>query len=164
MKYALALVAFLLACMVQIDDDGGGTGTASTMGTADSVDTTAGPGEDDLCARAARCSLLGPGISEADCIDLETMCTGELLMSQLADWEELLGNCLDLENCVNFSDCVLVLPDCPPRDAFGGDPDNCDPICDFCWVNLPAENMCPIIWNGTGDGCDCGCQFVDLDC
>jgi len=38
------------------------------------------------------------------------------------------------------------------------------PPCDYCWLGTPTENNCPTAWNGTGDGCDCGCQFIDPDC
>ncbi len=38
------------------------------------------------------------------------------------------------------------------------------PECDYDWTGTPYEGNCPPDWNGTSDGCDCGCQFVDQDC
>lgn len=40
----------------------------------------------------------------------------------------------------------------------------CIDECDFCWVDTKAEDHCPDWWEGTDDGCDCGCQFDDPDC
>lgn len=40
----------------------------------------------------------------------------------------------------------------------------CGPECDFCWLDTEFENNCPEDWYGTGNGCDCGCQWVDPDC
>ncbi len=42
--------------------------------------------------------------------------------------------------------------------------DNMSLPCEWCWVGTSAENNCPPAWNGTGDGCDCGCQWQDPDC
>jgi len=36
--------------------------------------------------------------------------------------------------------------------------------CDYNWCGTSSFNNCPTGWNGTGDGCDCGCQFTDPDC
>ena len=36
--------------------------------------------------------------------------------------------------------------------------------CDYDWTGTQYEGNCPDSWNGAGDGCDCGCQFVDADC
>ena len=36
--------------------------------------------------------------------------------------------------------------------------------CDYDWTGTEYENDCPPCWNGAGDGCDCGCQFIDTDC
>jgi hypothetical protein len=38
------------------------------------------------------------------------------------------------------------------------------PACDYCWLGRDQQANCPISWNGTDDGCDCGCQFIDPDC
>ncbi len=38
------------------------------------------------------------------------------------------------------------------------------PSCDYQWAGTSTANNCPTSWNGTGDGCDCGCQFTDGDC
>jgi hypothetical protein len=41
----------------------------------------------------------------------------------------------------------------------------CDGDCDYCWCDHATYHAnCPTHWNGTGDGCDCGCQFDDPDC
>lgn len=156
-----------------IDIGGSDSGTPATTGAASgssesaSADSSTGStvaSEQLLCDRADECNLIAVGISVQDCVDLETMCTASLLSSQHTDWENLLAGCLDLANCMNYSSCVLELPDCAPRDAFGTDITDCDPTCDYCWIGAPEENSCPDGWNGTGDGCDCGCQFVDPDC
>lgn len=34
----------------------------------------------------------------------------------------------------------------------------------YNWAGSSYENNCPTSWNGTNDGCDVGCQFVDGDC
>jgi hypothetical protein len=50
--------------------------------------------------------------------------------------------------------CVAPLFDCP-----------CDSTCDYCWCDHSTyAGNCPTSWNGTSDGCDCGCQFEDPDC
>ncbi len=42
--------------------------------------------------------------------------------------------------------------------------DLCDAaVCDWCWVGTVRESNCPAQWNGDGE-CDCGCDFVDIDC
>jgi hypothetical protein len=167
----LALVLF--SCVQNGNTDSGpssetaASATSSAGSTSTSADESTGshvPAEQLLCDRADECNLMAMGVSVQDCVDLQTMCTDELLTSQKTDWENLLGDCLELANCMNYSSCVLELPDCPPRDAFGTDTTSCDPTCEYCWVGAPEENMCPEEWNGGGDGCDCGCQFVDLDC
>ena len=44
-------------------------------------------------------------------------------------------------------------------------PTECDDsACFYCYLGTPFENNCPLRYNGTGDGCDCGCQFDDADC
>jgi len=43
------------------------------------------------------------------------------------------------------------------------DTDSCGPECDFCWYGHPNEDNCPPYFNGDGT-CDCGGQYVDLDC
>jgi len=45
-----------------------------------------------------------------------------------------------------------------PDYADACDPPPCGPGCDYCW-----EGSCDTSWNGDGS-CDCGCQFVDVDC
>lgn len=167
------LVLVLFSCVqTETTDDGPSSETnASATSTADSSSASAEdstgsnvPAEQLLCERADECNLMAMGISVMDCVDLQTMCTDDLLTSQKTDWENLLGDCLDLANCMNYSNCVLELPDCPPRDAFGADTTSCEATCDYCWIGTEEENMCPAEWNGGGDGCDCGCQFVDVDC
>ena len=34
----------------------------------------------------------------------------------------------------------------------------------YNWAGSSAQGACPAGWNGTNDGCDVGCQFVDGDC
>ena len=35
---------------------------------------------------------------------------------------------------------------------------------DYNWAGTGSEGNCPTSWNGTNDGCDVGCQFIDGDC
>jgi hypothetical protein len=50
--------------------------------------------------------------------------------------------------------CIAQMFDCP-----------CDSTCDYCWCDHATyAGNCPTSWNGTDDGCDCGCQFEDPDC
>ncbi|MCH9687937.1 MAG: hypothetical protein K0V04_41290 [Deltaproteobacteria bacterium] len=35
---------------------------------------------------------------------------------------------------------------------------------DYNWAGGSTQNNCPTSWNGTNDGCDHGCQFIDGDC
>ena len=35
---------------------------------------------------------------------------------------------------------------------------------DYNWAGSSYENNCSTSWNGTNDGCDHGCQFIDGDC
>lgn len=36
--------------------------------------------------------------------------------------------------------------------------------CKYDWRGSSYKGNCPSSWNGTGDGCDCFCQFQDADC
>jgi len=36
--------------------------------------------------------------------------------------------------------------------------------CQYQWTGSSYANNCPASWNGTNDGCDCGCQYSDPDC
>jgi hypothetical protein len=38
------------------------------------------------------------------------------------------------------------------------------PSCTYDWRGTTNKGNCPLSWNGTGDGCDCFCQFQDTDC
>ena len=62
-----------------------------------------------------------------------------------------------------------------PNDCFGHyagdgsscattDCDRCDnPVCDYCWTETRFDNDCDPEWYDDGR-CDCGCQFIDVDC
>jgi hypothetical protein len=58
------------------------------------------------------------------------------------------------EDCMT---CPIDCGTCPVDDC-------ADPDCEYVWCGTAFEDFCPDTWNGTGDGCDCGCQFVDPDC
>jgi hypothetical protein len=51
-----------------------------------------------------------------------------------------------------------------PAPAPSADACTCDGACGYCWCGTPSERACPDRWYGTGDGCDCGCQWTDPDC
>lgn len=136
--------------------------TSDTNDTANDTDGDTGTGdssEQSLCEKTDECNLLMPGTSVQDCSDLVGMCTGELLSSQYADWENEVADCLEFSNCQNFLGCVGELSACPSVEPS----DECGPECVYCFFDTETENMCDDSWNGDGV-CDCGCQFTDIDC
>jgi hypothetical protein len=66
------------------------------------------------------------------------------------------GSCEAGESCTTCaSDCGA----CPsPGPACG------TTACDYSWCGTAYAGACPSTWNGSADGCDCGCQFADPDC
>jgi hypothetical protein len=57
----------------------------------------------------------------------------------------------------------------PPSDPVEPPPPDdagcvCTDTCGYCWCGTSRENACPESYRGTGDGCDCGCQWKDPDC
>jgi len=60
--------------------------------------------------------------------------------------------------------CQSVDPDCSGTTGGPPPPATCGTECDYCWFGTTYENLCDPGWNGTADGCDCGCQFTDPDC
>ena len=56
-------------------------------------------------------------------------------------------------NCECDSDCGSLTP-----------VSGCEGECEYWWYGSEYERNCPSGWNGTDDGCDCGCQFIDPDC
>ena len=124
--------------------------------------------ERSLCERSDECNVLEPGISVQDCTDLMLMCTDGLITSAYTDWTREVDRCLEFANCKNFMACAAELSDCAPFETETPEPEapppqSCGPECAYCWLNTEQENACPPSWNGDGE-CDCGCQFVDVDC
>lgn len=86
------------------------------------------------------------------------------------------GDCSTGACCLADGNCVAVTDfDCTSSfvGAYRGDDTTCATAncgsrcaseCDWCWTETPVDNSCPNEWNGTSDGCDCGCQFDDPDC
>ncbi len=142
----------------------------STTNGTDTTDTTdsggGGNAEDDACARANECNLLEAGVSAMDCADENRQCTQDLLSSEYSDWTKEVEDCLEFANCKNFQSCITELSACPPIDppsgGTGGDTCVTDGNpCDFCWF----DEVCPDIYLGGDDGCDCGCSNgADSDC
>lgn len=77
--------------------------------------------------------------------------------------------CLDHDLCVRFGHSIA---DVFCADEFSGTgvdvafAPNCGGhiTIDYNWAGSGNENSCPTSWNGTNDGCDHGCQFIDGDC
>ena len=65
-----------------------------------------------VCERIDACGFLPPGVRAADCEDSTRMCLEGALQSELADWELVVGSCLQFENCFNFLDCYEGLRSC----------------------------------------------------
>ena len=64
----------------------------------------------------------------------------------------------DSLSSVLLSDIQPQLDPDPPADE-----SLCDSTCDFCLFGTATEGQCPSHWDGDGV-CDCGCQFIDMDC
>lgn len=119
--------------------------------------------EAELCERLDECNFLEPGVSAADCADELRLCTGDLISSAYADWNNEAAECLELNNCKNFFECQATLPDCVPAGGGGGGGGSCveDGMpCEYC--NNGAQ--CPASYFGDG-WCDCDCaNGYDFDC
>jgi hypothetical protein len=115
-----------------------------------------GCGDSNPCSTVCGCVQREYGEGGAECRDgcedlvaeahpsqLQAICEDELA-------SEGLYACID--RCEAFS-------------TGGGGSCSCSSsACDFCWCGSESENNCPESWRGTGDGCDCGCQWTDPDC
>jgi hypothetical protein len=62
--------------------------------------------EQRFCARADECNLLVEGLSEDECTDQFMSCTEDLTDPERADWDKLMGECLEFQACDNFRSCV----------------------------------------------------------
>jgi hypothetical protein len=142
------------------------------MGYASNADCTGdygylGPSQQS-CIEDALARDEGAAQSWLGCVlDLErnyTECVDARLTCQDASSDDA---CLD-DYEIGYAGCIQLpenvsrgLEDCAPASSSGGGGGG--GVCDFDWTNTDNENNCPSEWNGDG-GCDCGCQFADVDC
>lgn len=59
------------------------------------------------CSRLDECNFLD-GISEQECVDIVTGCVGDLSSGFQHDWGVIMDDCLDLQSCPLFGDCVVI--------------------------------------------------------
>jgi hypothetical protein len=67
--------------------------------------------EAQFCNRADECNFL-EGASTDECTDAVTRCTDDLSSSERADWNNVMGDCLELQSCTNFRNCWASVPNC----------------------------------------------------
>lgn len=79
-------------------------------------------------------------------------------------------DCLDHDHCVRFGHgiasgwCGDELVGATWDAINASNCSNANFGVDYNWANTGSEGSCPTSWNGTNDGCDVGCQFIDGDC
>lgn len=94
---------------------------------------------------------------------------GSLLLHACDDYDVQVTCAGYMTESLHISDCcqdVLVSIELTPEQEPGlSAASTPTPTpCDYDWAGTEHENNCPTVWNGAGDGCDCGCQFDDIDC
>lgn len=62
--------------------------------------------EQRFCERADECNYLAAGLSVDGCTDQYMSCTDDLTNPERADWDKLMGECLEFQSCDIFARCV----------------------------------------------------------
>lgn len=74
------------------------------------------PVQRQLCDRFDECNYFAAGTSVADCTDVLTMCSDDLLTSERTDWERAASDALENANCTNFIESYQEAPACTIAD------------------------------------------------
>lgn len=110
--------------------------------------------EGDSCEQNGECCEFGD--SSAGCVDFTT--STECAQKCESNDECASGCCMPLLS----NDQPLAYGACAAAETCVATP--CGAAsCEIEWCTPPFENNCPISYFGDGQ-CDCGCQFVDVDC
>jgi hypothetical protein len=97
----------------EASDDGNATGGEDGDGVGDGDGGEGGGSKEaQLCQRAADCLYLEAGYTVGDCTDIVEACTDDLLTSAHMDWNVWAGDCLSLNNCMNFGACYRSIDVC----------------------------------------------------
>lgn len=59
------------------------------------------------CSRLDECNLLDD-VSQQECVDIVTTCVERLSEGYQHDWGVLMDDCLELQSCSLFADCVII--------------------------------------------------------
>jgi len=111
-------------------------------------------------SRENNCPLEWCGDGECDCgcqfsdVDCGGTCPGACCCPDVSCFDGVAPDACIQAGCLPSEGLCGVCP-CPCCDI--------QLSCDWCWLGTTRENNCPLDWCGDGE-CDCGCQFVDVDC